>query len=209
MFGINHRPEIEGPLVCGRYIHAKKLLQRSGEHTPLPEVFREGGGRRPVVGGKGKGKKGKVWNWRDERVHSVMGLVQMHEGEYRRWHPDWGPSSGVNEDWQKILQPAVGGLGADHPFLRHHQLQLSPMTSSSPSDLQSARQMAMSGCGSTIVRRSADQPLAAAYEARNVFIINLPEVLLFHMHRCTAEQVYQQWQQCEVIIGKRPRRGHA
>ena len=133
----------------------------------------------------------------------------MHEGEYRRWRPHWGPSSGGNEDWQKILQPAVGGLGADHPLLRHRQLQLSPMTSSSPSDLQSARQMAMSGSGSTIVRRSAGQPLAAAYEARNVFIINLPEVLLLHMHRCTAEQVYQEWQQCEVIIGKRPRRGHA
>ena len=123
-----------------------------------------------------------------------MGLVQMHEGEYRRWHPAWGPSPSGNTDWQKIWQPAVGG-----------------MTSSLPSDLQSARQMAMamSGSGSTIVRRSAGQPLAAAYEARNVFIINLPEVLLLHMHRRTAEQVYQEWQQCEVIIGKRPRRGHA
>ena len=137
------------------------------------------------------------------------GLVLMHEGEYRRWHPAWGASPGGNEDWQKILQPAVGGLGADHPLCRHHQLVLSPMTSSPPSDLQSAREMAMSGSGSTIVRRSAGQPLAAAYEARNVFIINLPEVLLLHMHRRTAEQVYQEWQQCEVIIGKRPRRGHA
>ena len=49
--------------------------------------------------------------------------------------------------------------------------------------------------------------MAAAYEARNVFIINLPEVLLLHMHWCTAKQVYQECQQCEVIIGKRPRRG--
>ena len=136
-----------------------------------------------------------------------MGLVQMHEGEYRRWHPAWGPSPGGNEDWQKILQPAVGGLGADHPLLRHHQLQLIPMTSSLPSDLQSARQMAMSGSGSTIVRRSAGQPLAAEYEARNVFITSLPEVLLFHMHQRTAAKVYQEWQECEVIIGKRPRRG--
>ena len=51
--------------------------------------------------------------------------------------------------------------------------------------------------------------MAAAYEARNVFITNLPEVPLWEMHRCTAKQVYQEWQQCEVIIGKRPRRGHA
>ena len=137
-----------------------------------------------------------------------MGLVQMHEGEYRRWHPAWGPSPGGNEDWQKILQPAVGGLGADHFLLRHHQLQLIPSTSTA-SDLQSARQMAMSGAGSgsTIVRMSGGQPFEYAYEARNVFITNLPEVLLFHMHKRTAEEVYQEWQECEVIIGKRPRRG--
>ena len=132
----------------------------------------------------------------------------MHEGEYRRWHPAWG-SHVDNEDWQKISQPAVGGLGADHPLLRHPQLQLIPMTSLPPSDLQSARQMAMSGSGSgsTIVRRSAGQPLAAAYEARNVCITSLPEVLLFHLHQRTAEKVYQEWLECEIIIGKRPRRG--
>ena len=179
--------DIEGPLVCGRYIRAKKLLQQSGEHTPMPgeipEVFREGGEHRPAVGGKGKGKTGKVWGWRDERVHSVMGLVQMHEGEYRRWHPAWGPSHGGNEDWQKILQPAVAGL-ADHQILRHHQ-------------------MAMSGSGSTIVRRSS----SSTHEARNVFIANFPDVLLFfHMQR-TADKVYEEWTECEVIIGKRPRRG--
>ena len=91
MFGISHNLDIEGPRVCGRYIRAKKLLQSSGRHTPLPHVFSEGGGHRPAVGGKGKGKKGKVWDWRDKRVHYVMGLVQRHEGEYRRWHPNWGP----------------------------------------------------------------------------------------------------------------------
>ena len=67
--------------------------------------------------------------------------------------------------------------------------------------------MAWLGTGSTIVRKSAGQPLAAEYEARNVFIANLPEVLLFHMHQHTAAKVYKEWQQCEVIIGKRPRRG--
>ena len=145
-----------------------------------------------------------------------MGLVQMHEGEYRRWHPAWGSSPSGNEEWQKILQPAAGGsgrgaVGAEHPLLSHHQLQLIPITSSPPSDLQSARarQMAMPGSGSTVVRRSAGQPLAAAYEARNVFITILPEVFLLHMHQCTAETVYQEWQECEVILGKRPRRGHA
>ena len=138
MFGSEYYVKIEGPLVCGRWIHAKKLLQSNGEHTPLPKVFHEGG-RRPAVGGRGKGKTGKVMEWRDERVHSVMGLVVFHEGEYRRWHPEWGASEGGSEEWQKLGQPAVGGLAADHPLLMHHQLQLTPRTSSALSDLQSAR----------------------------------------------------------------------
>ena len=61
---------------------------------------------------------------------------------------------------------------------------------------------------STIVRRSAGESMAEVFEARNLFITSLPEVLLLHMHtERTAEQLYQEWQRCEVIIGKRPRRG--
>ena len=227
LFGINYPLVIEGPLVCGRWIDAKKELQRSGSpllYTPLPEVFHAGGRPRPCKTGKVWGWSPNGWSWRDGRVHSVIGLVLKHEGEYRRWHRNWGPrgtSEGTSafededwfdEDWQKILQPAVGGgLGADHFLLTHHQLQLIPMTSSRGSDLQSARQMAMSGSesGSTIVRRSAGQPLAAEYEARNVFITNLPEVLLLHLHTRTAALVYEEWLHREVIIGKRPRRGQS
>ena len=137
-----------------------------------------------------------------------MGLVQTHEQEYLRWHLAGGPSPGGNEDWQTILQPAVGGLGADDLLVCHHQLALIPLTSSPPSDLQSAREMARSGSssGSTILRKAAGQPWTTAYEARNVYIANLPEVLL-RMHQCTAEAVYQEWLQCEIIIGKRLRRG--
>ena len=96
MFGFAHYEDIEGPLVCGRWTDAKKLLQRSGEeHTTLPWVFHKGGHRRPAVGGKGKGKTGmKSLTWREERVHSVMGLVVNHEGEYRKWHRAWGDSEG-------------------------------------------------------------------------------------------------------------------
>ena len=67
--------------------------------------------------------------------------------------------------------------------------------------------MAWGSSGSTIVRRAA--PFLDAYEARNVFITNLPEVLLLHMNKRTAKEVYQEWQHCEVIICKRPCRGHA
>ena len=80
------------------------------------------------------------------------------------------------------------------------------MTPTRPPDLQSARQMA-SGINSTIVRKAAGQPLAAAYEARNAFITSLPEVLLLHMYERTAKQLYEEWQECEIIIGKRPQRG--
>ena len=85
------------PVAWGRWTHAKKLLQSNGEHTPLPNVFHEGG-RRPAVGGKGKGKTGKVMDWRYERVHSVMGLVVLHEGEHRRWNSDWGALEGGSEE---------------------------------------------------------------------------------------------------------------
>ena len=40
-----------------------------------------------------------------------LGLVLMHEGEYRWWHPSWGhPSEDLgDEEWQNIVQPAVVG----------------------------------------------------------------------------------------------------
>ena len=60
-----------------------------------------------------------------------------------------------------------------------------------------------SGINSTIVRKSAGQPLAVAYEASEV-ITSLPEVLLLHMHEHTAKQLYQEWQECDIIIGRRP-----
>ena len=60
---------------------------------------------------------------------------------------------------------------------------------------------------STILRSASGQPLAAAYESRNVFIVNLPEILLQRMWTHTAKEVNDQWLECEVIIGKRPRRG--
>ena len=175
-----------------------------GEHPPLPEVFREGGERRR----RPQGNPTPL----HERVYSVMGLVQKHEGEYRRWHPDWGTFPGLreNQDWQRM--PAVGG-GLLHEFLlTHHQLQVGAITSSTSSDLQSARQtaqqMAMSGSGSTIVRPKAGQPLAVAFEARNVFIVNLPELFLKHLNTRTAAELYEEWLTCEVIIGRKPPRGH-
>ena len=175
MFGFAYYVQIEGPLVFGRWNHAMKLLKSIGEHkTQLPMVFHEGG-HRLAVGGWGM-------EWRDERVHSVMRLVVLHEGEYRRWHPEWGASGaseGESEEWQYVGQPAVGGLPPTHPLVMHHQLQLTPRTSSDPS----------SNRHSTLVRKSAGQPFKHGYEARNVFITSLSEVLLPHMGKCTVQQL--------------------
>ena len=135
---------------------------------------------------------GGIGEW---RIHDVMGLVLLHEGEYRRCHPFWCPAGvEITEEWQKLKQPAVGGLDPDHPLFTHHQLQLQLVTSAASSNLQIARQMAKSGSGSTIVRRSAGQSLTAvapSFEARNVFIINFPEVLLLNLSEHTAEELHR------------------
>ena len=225
MFGIDYPWPIEGPKVCGRYITAKKELKRYGTMVTLPTVFYEGGEHRelrpehrlrlPAIGGGG-GERGNPTplNEPNECAHAVAGLVLKHEGEYRRWCPKWGrPTSPESQDWHVIHEPAVGGrVGANEFLLKHHQLQVGAVTSSSGSDLQSARQaaqqMAMSGSGSTIVRPKAGQPLAVAFEARNVFIVNLPELFLKHLNTRTAAELYEEWLTCEVIIGRRPPRGH-
>ena len=163
LFGFAHYEDIEGPLVCGRWIFAKQELKRIGlERTTLPWVFIEGGAHRPAVGGKGKWKTGmKPLTWEEERVRSVMGLVIKHEGEYRKWHHAWGRSEGSDDEWQPIGQQAFGGIPADqiadHPLLMHHQLQLTPRTAWAPSDLQSARMAMGSGSGTTLVRKSAGE----------------------------------------------------
>ena len=77
VFGFEYYVKIKGPLVCGRWGHAKKLLQSNGEHTPLPKVFHEGG-RRPAVGGKGTGKTGCLF------VVQVVGRVFRVPGAGRR-----------------------------------------------------------------------------------------------------------------------------
>ena len=60
---------------------------------------------------------------------------------------------------------------------------------------------------STILRTAAGVRMNDAYESRNVFVVSLPEILLFSMQTRTAKEVYEQWEECEVIIGKRARRG--
>ena len=112
MFGFKYLENIEGREICGRWIYAKNLLKEKGSdpRSELPHVFQEGGERPLAVN-----HRGKKLGWRERRVYDVMGLVVLHEGEYRRWHSNWGeaPEDCGNEDWQKVNQ-GVGGIKADH-----------------------------------------------------------------------------------------------
>ena len=149
-FGIDHQMDIEGPDIRGRYFHAKNELQRSDERNLLPYGFH------PVVGGYAKGKNHQVLTWRNERIHFVMNLIQMHEGEYRRWHFEWKgrmpelPHSDETDEWKQPAiggrQPAIGSL-LTHRQLQSGKLQGPPMTSQDP-DMQMVW-----GPDSTIVRR--------------------------------------------------------
>ena len=164
-FGIDHQMDIEGPDIRGRYFHAKNELQRSGERNPLPYGFH------PVVGGYAKGKNHQVLTWRSERIHFVMNLIQMHEGEYRRWHFEWKgrmpelPHSDETDEWKQPAiggrQPAIGSL-LTHRQLQSGKLQGPPMTSQDP-----GMQMVW-GPDSTIVQRlhhqfARDSPVAFGF----------------------------------------------
>ena len=101
-------------------------------------------------------------------------LQKEHEFEHRRWIPEWGPKQppepavGGSENWQVIMEPAPA---ADHPFFGQFQLQRQAGWRHAP---------AVGGCGqpSTIVREAAGQPMSTAYEARDVYVVNLPELFL-------------------------------
>ena len=46
-----------------------------------------------------------------------------------------------------------------------------------------------------------------AFEARDVCIVSLPELFLTHLHTRTAKELYDEWMDAEIIIGKKPPRG--
>ena len=71
---------------------------------------------------------------------------------------------------------------------------------------------AVGGCGqlSTIVRVAAGQPsLTTAYEARDVYVVNLPELFLHNLHTRCAGDIYNEWLSAEIIIGRKAPRGQS
>ena len=143
----------------------------------------------------------------EQRLHAVMGLLQEHEGEYRAWDSTWGDMTPTDTDmattWTMFHEPAP-----DDEFFKHHQLMMT-VGMSGGSSLEGARNQQANPFGSmnsSILRMARDQPLAEAFEARNVYIVNLPELFLHVLNDRTAGEVYQEWLRAEVIIGRRPRR---
>ena len=143
--------------------------------------------------------------WAKQRCLAIYGLLKAHEFEHRRWIPEWGPKQppepavGGSENWQVIMEPAPA---ADDPFFGQFQLQRQAGWRHAP---------AVGGCGqpSTIVREAARQPMSTAYEARDVYIVNLPELFLHFLHTRIADDIYYQWLCAEIIIGRKPPRGQS
>ena len=99
----------------------------------------------------------------------------------------------------------------DDEFFKHRQMMMT-VGMSGGSSLEGARGQQAKCCGSmnsSILRMARDQPLADAFGARNVYIVNLPELFLHVLNDRAAGEVYQEWLRAEVIIGRRPRRGKA
>ena len=197
-FGHTHRMDITGPAVAGRWIHAKNQVWQEGEWSrPLPKLFRAGGHLSRF--------RQQAWDEDMQRCLAINGLLKYHEFEHRRWIPEWGPKQppepavGGSENWQVIMEPAPA---ADDPFFGQFQLQRQAGWRHAP---------AVGGCGqpSTIVREAAGQPMSTAYEARDVYVVNLPELFLHFLHTRYAGDIYEEWLEAEIIIGRKPPRGQS
>ena len=57
------------------------------------------------------------------------------------------------------------------------------------------------------MRKAAGKSMDVAFEARDVCIVGLPELFLRHLHTRTAKELYEEWMDAEIIIGKKPPRG--
>ena len=198
-FGHTHRMDITGPAVAGRWIHAKNQVWQKGEWSrSLPKLFRAGGHQSRF--------RQQAWDEDMERCLEINGLLKHHEFEHRRWIPEWGPKQppepavGGSENWQVIMEPAPA---ADDPFFGQFQLQRQAGWRHAP---------AVGGCGqpsTTIVREAAGQPMSTAYEARDVYVVNLPELFLHFLHTRYAGDIYHEWLCAEIIIGRKPPRGQS
>ena len=51
--------------------------------------------------------------------------------------------------------------------------------------------------------------MSKAYEARDVYVVNLPELFLHFLHTRYAGDICDEWLWAEIIIGRKPPRGQS
>ena len=51
--------------------------------------------------------------------------------------------------------------------------------------------------------------MSKAYEARDVYVVNLPELFLHFLHTRHADDIYNEWLGAEIIIGCKAPRGQS
>ena len=51
--------------------------------------------------------------------------------------------------------------------------------------------------------------MSKAYEARDVYVVNLPELFLRFLHTRHADDIYDEWLGAEIIIGRKAPRGQS
>ena len=188
-FGHNFRLAIEGRDVAGRWIAAKNALWEHAYDEPLPKVFQRGGDESKIAHRGG-----------NARAHAVMGLVTLHNMEFRKWSMDWGPLPAVGGR----MAPSFAGQGwrkydgslprpQEDPWFFHPQLQ-TRVGLSAPNPKSS-----------TLLRAGTCH--RTGYESRDVAIVSLPELFLEYMYTRYAEEIYEEWLEAEVIIAVKPPRG--
>ena len=102
-FGWHHRLDITSRDVAGRWIEAKNALWRAhgGADVPLPKLFEKGGD---------EAKRFNAPGHSHTRVKAVMGLVLLHNIEFREWSTKWGRAGPVVDGltrpgWQEYDGP--------------------------------------------------------------------------------------------------------
>ena len=210
-FGINYPLNIEGTDVCGRWLKYRNRLKQAGGfdyywnpdnndwdmmwmgEKALPYLFTEGG----------HFKECHRWGKSDnhQKVLAIMARVMNHEFEHRKWQPAWGSTEVPAHledtfwDWTRVEEAAPG---PNHPVFGHHQLTKVPGATRQPLAPRFASPV---GAESSVVRKAAGYTMREAYEGRDVYIVGLPELFFFNLHTRTAEDVYNEWLEAEIIIG--------
>ena len=187
-FGWTHGADPE--MLATGYIKYKRTVAQLSKQRPLPYVFTEGGTRStpPSVQASPEGC----------RAHSVMGLVSLHNMEFRRWRPVWSLGDGTVKEWDRWRY--VAGV---MPKLAHGQDRLKPMARdvfTGPEDEDSSwptEHMDFRNALSTIVVPHRTEP---GYWARDVAVVSFPQLLVWFQHQRTAAELLDEFKQSPVIV---------